>query len=207
MSNIHRSLGNRRTCVSFAASSFTNVMPKRRLVNVRIAQFNHFSFPDLPAVNLFLFPAVKTTLIQIIFYNVKHLKFIATVHCTLQNIKHGVCLNSGSHRILNHVTVRTECHASVTNRGILLFTHKQQISIIVCVWVCVSNYVSFLCVCCVHFQLCMPKYVCLIVRDYLCFSNCVSNLCLILSKWGIIFMCYFYVSNCVCLIVFLCVCV
>jgi len=44
---------------------------------------------------------------------------------TLYYTKHGVCLNSESHRNLLHLTVRNEESAHVTNRTVLLSFHKQ----------------------------------------------------------------------------------
>ena len=60
---------------------------------------------------------------------------------TLHITKHGVCVNSGSHTILNHLTVRTECNASVTNIALLVSNHKQQIYLVVCVCFCVWFFV------------------------------------------------------------------
>jgi len=43
-------------------------------------------FSDFVAAMFFLFPAVKTTVRHTIFYNVKYLKWILTIHCTMQNM-------------------------------------------------------------------------------------------------------------------------
>ncbi len=75
--------------------------------------------------------------------------------------KHVRCLNSGSHRKIIYLAVRTEVSNSVTNGAVLLLFHKEKDFLIVCVFVCVYICLTILCLC--------SLYV------YVCFNLCVTN--------------------------------
>jgi hypothetical protein len=132
--------------------------------------------------------------------------------------KHGVCLNSVSHRKLIRLTLRTESRSCVKNIALLVSFYKQHFCLIVfncmCNLVClmfVSNFVC-LCVCCVW--VCVTNFVCVIVCACLCVSNFFVLLCLShfecpnVRFYLCVSLCVFRgvwvqlnISNCVCLIV------
>ena len=74
--------------------------------------------------------------------------------------KHVRCLNSGSHRKIIYVAVRTEVSNSVTNRAVMLLLHKEKDFLIVClcVFICLSICVLQFCVC-----VCRCVYMCLTI--------------------------------------------
>jgi len=51
-----------------------------------MVHFSHVSFPDFASAFLILFPLVLNTLRQRMFYILKYIKNIATVHCTMLNM-------------------------------------------------------------------------------------------------------------------------
>ena len=71
--------------------------------------------------------------------------------------KHVRCLNSGSHRKIIYLAVRTEVSNSVTNGAVLLLFHKEQDFLIVCL--CVSICVLQFCVCVLFRSMCVSIYV------------------------------------------------
>ena len=123
LSVMQRYFREKQTCESFAASSCTKEMvSKNCLANGRTVQFSHVSFPDFSSSIFFLLPAVKTASDKK-YVTMSNCKFYRK--CTFYYAKEGVFLNSGSHRLLFRVTVRTEVSTLVTIRAVLVLFHKQ----------------------------------------------------------------------------------
>jgi hypothetical protein len=129
--NLHRSLGKKRWCGFSAASSFTNVMSKKPFGKYPNYIIQPRFFLSLRGSQLVSIPCSENhpntnNILQCQTPTIHH-------NSTLYIAKRVVCLNSGSHRNLNHLTVTIECGAQVANRALLVSIHKQQICVTVCV--------------------------------------------------------------------------
>ena len=122
LSDLHKGFRVKRS-----ASSLLQAVARRtrhRRTVWQIARFcNSATFPSLTSKQpLFLFPAWKTTLKQIIFYDIKYLRRSQLLSLY---IKYGICLNSATNRKLLHLTVIIESRTCQTNRTVLVSFHKQ----------------------------------------------------------------------------------